>query len=290
MRITAEGIEVRIPGKADRTFKTLAEFAAALPGLRGDFEVEQKPPPAPPTEPTTLDPSANKPKGQKIDITPGKIPVLEMLRFLADYSGLAVVHDSKDQTLATMEITVLVEIRGADDVIVEAHLAANGVLLFRRTLPNGKQIIEVRTALSRSGGAEPKARPVVVVGSGRAPVRGAGVGTTRAEGGRRVEALKRGSTQTSAGVTFSEIPEMVRAQVELNGAEGVFVRHVSKEARGRGGALGVFERYDIVTRIGSRVVRSPRDLVDELSRYERGEDMTIRLLRKGGTKILRVKA
>jgi S1-C subfamily serine protease len=52
----------------------------------------------------------------------------------------------------------------------------------------------------------------------------------------------------------------------------------------------VFERYDIVTRIGSRVVRSPRDLVDELSRYERGEDMTIRLLRKGGTKILRVKA
>ncbi len=289
MRITADGIEVRIPGKDARTFKTPADLAAALPGVRGDFEVEQTPPPPPPKEPTTLDPTAEKPKGQKIDITPGKIPALEMLRFLADYSGLPVVHDSKDQALATMEISVIAEIRGADDVIVEAHLAASGVLLFRRTLPNGKQIIEASTVSRRGGGGEPKGRPVVVVGSGGARGEGGGGRPTRAEGDRRVETSRRRSTQTSAGVTFSSIPSMVRAQVELEGGEGVFVRDVSEETRGRRGALRVFEKYDIVTRVGAHAVRSPRDLVEELARYHVGEDMTIRLLRKGGTKILRVK-
>ena len=280
MRISDEGIELRIPGKDPRFFKTLGELSSALPGLRGGFEIEAAPPPAPPRQATKLDPTPDRAKGRKIDITPGKIPALEMLRFLADYTGLSVVHDSKDQTLATMEIPVIAEIHGADDIIVEAHLAASGVLLSRRTLANGQRIIEARTLSSRADGGEPRSRPVVVVGAGK---------DARAARGRRVGASQRVAKPGSAEVTFGEIPDVVRAQVELAEGEGVLVLDAAKGRRTRTGVLGVLQRYDIVTRIGSRSVRSPRDLVDELARHRRGEEITLRLLRKGGMKILLVR-
>jgi hypothetical protein len=295
LRIAGDRLELLIPGKEPLRLSSPAALAAAFPGLEGSFAIEAlAPPPSAGGEGAAtaggavsrIEPPGRIPRGQRIDMLRGKIAALDLLRFLADYTGVPVVHDANDRALAANEIVVVADVLGADDTIVLAHLAASGIRVVRRRLFGGKEIFEVSTAQHGQSGAEVKPTPIVVVGeekAGSARDRSRPRDPSAHEGG-----APRGSREDLGGIAFSEVPEMVAAQVELPAGEGVFVFAVDERDRERRGGLRVLEKYDIVTRVGERVVRSPRDLIEELGRYETGQELTLRYMRRGVTTIVRI--
>jgi hypothetical protein len=82
-------------------------------------------------------------KGKRVDILEGRVPVKELLRFLADYTGLPTIVAGEPQGGVDAVITVAAAIRDADAAVVQALLEANGWLLERRKLPGDREILEV---------------------------------------------------------------------------------------------------------------------------------------------------
>ncbi len=81
---------------------------------------------------------------RKVLISEGKIPLLQFLKFLADYTGLPLLHDSTDQNIATKEIHIVSDIQ-ADEEVAKALLEVNRFRVFREVLPSGKEIIKVES-------------------------------------------------------------------------------------------------------------------------------------------------
>ncbi len=98
-------------------------------------------------------------KGTRVDITSGKIPVEDFLKFLSDYTGIPTVGS---EVKPTDTIHVVSEIRGADDVLVKELLKASGWSMEKKTLSNGRQVLRVyRTGKKPSNEIEGK--PVIRV-------------------------------------------------------------------------------------------------------------------------------
>ncbi len=93
-----------------------------------------------------------KVSGKSVYITEGKIPLLDFLKFLSDYTGLPVLHDSKDSSIASQEIQIAADIPEADEEMVMAILEANGIRVTREKLPGGKEVLRV----NRIQGASPR--------------------------------------------------------------------------------------------------------------------------------------
>ncbi len=81
--------------------------------------------------------------GQRTDIVSGSIAINEFSRFLADWTGLSVLVDSG---ISQKQIVVSSNIVNADAEIVRAILLSNGCVVQREKLPNGREVLRVRSA------------------------------------------------------------------------------------------------------------------------------------------------
>jgi hypothetical protein len=90
--------------------------------------------------------------GHSVHLTAGTIPVTDFLRFLSNYTGLPVLHDSTDQNLTTGQITIAADIPEADEDVVKAILEVNRVRIWREVLPNGKELLKVESIVAATGG------------------------------------------------------------------------------------------------------------------------------------------
>ncbi len=81
--------------------------------------------------------------GQRIDIVSGSIGINEFSRFLADWTGLSVFVES---AISQKQIVVSSNIVNADAEIVRAILVSNGCVVQREKLPNGGEVLRIRSA------------------------------------------------------------------------------------------------------------------------------------------------
>ncbi len=96
-------------------------------------------------EKSSLDQMPRSPSysGQRTDIVSGSIEINEFSRFLADWTGLSVLVDSG---ISQKQIVVSSDIVNADAEIVRAILVSNGCVVQREKLPNGGEVLRIRSA------------------------------------------------------------------------------------------------------------------------------------------------
>jgi type II secretion system protein D len=123
------------PGAAGANAAAGAPGQAAAPGA------------APPTM-VQINPSDQITPGQKVNITEGKIPLLDFLRFLSNYTGLPLLHNSNDPNIASKEIQIAGDIKEADEDLVKSILEINGFRVIRETLPSGKEVLKVESMVA----------------------------------------------------------------------------------------------------------------------------------------------
>ena len=91
------------------------------------------------------------------------------------------------------------------------------------------------------------------------------------------------------GVVLTRVPKIVRAQLPITSREGVLALDVDRNLAQLRGDLRLLERYDVITTIDRRPVSTPAAMVEELNRFSKGDEFTLRLYRKGSLKIYRVR-
>ena len=278
LELAAGGLTLNLPGREPVGFASIEKLLKAHPGLAGRFQVEK----AAPAVSGRIEPDLRKKKSQPVDILKGSASALELLQFLADYTGLPIVHDSSDKMLASVRVPFTADVKGADYEVVKAHLEAAGLRLSERKLPGGRRLIEVSGS---SGSARPrplKARPIIVVGREKTP----GVKIQR-----RRQAVDPASpvVEDYMGVVLTRVPRVVRAQLPITSREGVLALDVDRNLAQLRNDLRIIERYDVITTIDRRPVSTPAAMVEELNRFSKGDEFTLRLYRKGSLKIYRVK-
>lgn len=91
------------------------------------------------------------------------------------------------------------------------------------------------------------------------------------------------------GLVLTRVPEVVRAQLPITSREGVLALDVDRNLTQLRGDLRLLERYDVITSIDRHPVSTPEAMVEELNRFSKGDEFTLRLYRKGSLKIYRIK-
>jgi hypothetical protein len=279
LSLSEQGIILAMPGREPRRYSSLADLLQEVPELEGEFVIGGREPSqkkAPGTKKAVrADPAR---KGKAIRIEAGEIPVLEFARFLADYTGLPVVHDSRDKGLSDGVIVVPAPIDAADDELVRKILSKNHVRVTERQVGTRRAII-LESLDASSGSGEPEEDPIVIVG---------GLGTGRSgTPARRVARGPEAPTGTYAGLTLGPVPDMVRAQIDLAEGRGVMVVEVDEKASKKRPEVALLKSFDIVTHVRDVPVSTAEKFVDAVNSVGRGESFYYRLLRKGTTKILR---
>jgi len=293
LTLGVDGFILAETGKAQRKFGSLEELVDAVPGLRGEFSVKARED-APAGRggasrtPARQDLLEGRPgrKGEKIRIEAGQIPVLELARFLADFKGMPVIIDSGDKTF---EGTIMVPaaVPAADDALVTRMLEAGHFHLRESKLREGTQVLLIESSGAPAGPVEPESHPVVIVGEEQG-------GTGRALQGepgraRRVARGPEGRASSYGGLVLEPIPEMVRAQVDLESGQGLFVDRVDEETKKSHSEFAPLRQYDIITHVNDVRIDSAGDLVVALKKVLPGEYLQYRLIRKGVTKIARAR-
>ncbi len=99
---------------------------------------------------------------QRMDLVRGSVQVVDLLRFVADRTGLTVIPVGD---LRRREIRVVDDVENVDVAVVQAYLEANGIRLFRRRIAAGQDVIEVRAGgASTDAGSEVRAKPIILIG------------------------------------------------------------------------------------------------------------------------------
>jgi type II secretory pathway component GspD/PulD (secretin) len=107
------------------------------------FLAAGSPAPAGDDKTVSVEPGAEALRGKRIEIAAGDITVQQFLHFLADFTGLPVVAEA-GAVESTIKITA--PIKDADGDLVQAILEANRLHVARKTLPGGKEALEVTSA------------------------------------------------------------------------------------------------------------------------------------------------
>ena len=112
-------------------------------------------------------PRSSKYEGQRIDITPGDIPVEEFVRFISDYTGLDVIYTGgaaaggRASPAGGREIKITSPILNVDGEMAKAILESNGYKVEQRKLSTGRELLEIGPVTANSTSAT--VRPVEVV-------------------------------------------------------------------------------------------------------------------------------
>ena len=276
LELAADGLVLHLPERAPEKFGSLAELRKAHPALAGRFRLEAA------ARADRIVPDPETTRSQPVDIVAGRIPALQLLQFLADYTGFPVVHDSGSEALAKRESLFSADVKGAGYEVVKAHLEAAGMALSQRELPGGRRLVEVAVAAGQARPRPLKERPIIIVGKGTSAA-------SRPEPRRRADDSRRLELEAYMGVVLAKVPEVVRAQLPITLREGVLVLALDKNLTRIRPDLKLLERYDIITTIDRHSVSSPQGVARELSRFSKGDEFTMRVYRKGSLKIYRIK-
>ena len=264
-------------GKSPRRFRSLAEIAQSIPGVRGEFVV-MKGPAAVELDGTVA--ARQGRKGKTARIAKGEIPALELVRFLADHTGVPIIYDARDRALAQKVVVVPAVIEQAGYELVKKILESNGFRLSEWKTRKGEPALLLESSALATAPREPEARPIVVLNQ---PGRG-GLQP-------RLTAKRRGAShsdfQKYAGLVLCQIPDRVLAQVDLDSGRGVLVDEVNRELAAGRRWIAVFKRYDIITHVDGARITTAADFVRILNSMKPGEPFQLRVLRKGITRILR---
>jgi hypothetical protein len=275
--ISADGALLEMPGRPPRRFRSFEDLALEEAGLEGAFIVlERKAEPV--EEKDGPAKSARRERG--VRIARGEVLAMDLLRFLSDYTGLPILHDSTDKGL-DRTIVIPSEITAADDRMLRSILQANRILVQEAVTSSGERVLEVSTTDSPAGPEIPEPRPIIEVSKDR------DAGPARRRRGTRVARGPDDVPRAFDGVVLEAIPEVVRAQVDLESGLGMLVTAVGESAVGRRGGLGHLQRHDILTHVGTTPVTSARRFADAWNSMGTGEEFEIRVLRKGIVRILR---
>ncbi len=280
LSICDESAVLEEAGRETRTFRSLAEVARALAGRRGEFEVRAVLAGVDAGKRTVEGRPGRKEK--PIRIAPGEIPALEFVRFLADYTGLPVIYDSTDRALAERTIHIPAPIKAADRHLVKRMLEANRFRVTESASGPEGRVILIESADAPAGPDEPRPRPIVVVGEEHE--------RRRVEGSRPAARTAKGPESGAArhaGIILEDVPEVVRAQVDLEEGRGVLVSDVDEAVAKASRDLSALKRYDIITHVNDTVVTSPAKLAAAINALLPGEVFHLRVLRKGILTILR---
>jgi len=107
--------------------------------------------------------------GGRIDISAGDIEVLEFLKFLATYTQMPLIVDTRNQQALKTTITIAADMVNVNDEIVIAILRTNGFLVTRFTLPSGREVLQVEPQQAAVPTPdEPSENPLISVAEGRA--------------------------------------------------------------------------------------------------------------------------
>jgi hypothetical protein len=277
--ISKDGALLLEEGKAARRFETLADVARELAGAQGQFQVEAAAPPEP-TRSEKIEARAGR-KERPVRISSGEIAAIDLVRFLADYTGLTVIHDSADKSLADRMITVPSPIAKADDHLVKRLLEANHFRVTESaTGPEGRVLL-VESTDAPAGADEPRPRPIVIVDGED------GQGTPSGErSGVRVARGPVDGPVRSSGVVLEELPEVVRAQVDIPDGRGILVSDVDESLTRGATDLSVLRRFDVILNVNDAIISRPAKFTEALNALAPGEAFQIRVLRKGIVVIL----
>ncbi len=281
LRVTSEGLVLEVPEKEPRLFESARDLVEAVGTLEGRFLVEAHDA----GEDGVILPSGTPRKTTRI--AAGEIPVLELVRFLADARGVPVLHEAEDPTFRGV-VTVPKEIPEADEAVAKAILEANRITVRDRTLPSGERVVLLSgpgRAKSASTDETDVPYPLVVVegaGGRRRTVRSG----TSPKGDRRVARGPGPDAVSWEGVVLEPVPEVVLAHVPLLPGEGILIREVDEETARRFPEIDGLRRSDILTHVNEIAVRRVEDLPGSVSVLEPGAAIRYRVLRKGFTRIL----
>jgi S1-C subfamily serine protease len=90
-----------------------------------------------------------------------------------------------------------------------------------------------------------------------------------------------------AGVVLADVPDLLRAHLELPQGQGILVDSVDRERLAAARELALLERYDVIVGIDGTRIATAEQFVKTLNGYARGRAFELRVLRKGVTRILR---
>ncbi|HVR73010.1 MAG TPA: hypothetical protein VMT52_01705 [Planctomycetota bacterium] len=277
LSISADGALLDLPGRLPRRFRSFEDLVREAPGLEGAFIVLERK--AEPDEEKD-GPARSARRERGVRIARGEVSAMDMLRFLSDYTGLPILHDSTDKGL-DRTIVIPSEIVAADDRMLRSILQANRILVHEGVTSSGERVLEVSTADSPAGPDVPEPRPIIEVSKAR------DAEPARRRRGTRIARAPDDAPGAFDGVVLEAIPDVVRAQVDLDNGLGMLVTEVGEGAGRRKGGLGLLQRHDILTHVGTTPVTSARRFADAWNSMATGEEFEIRVLRKGILRILR---
>jgi len=235
-------------------------------------------------------------KETRVDILPGEIPLAALGRFLSDSTGLPVLYDTGALGMANKRVIVTAPIRDADYAVVKAILEANQILIAERELPGGQRILILDPATSPAGSnAGPVPTPIVVIRDSvisDSVISDSVISDSGKPGPSRVETVHAASEsnvppgRVYGGFRLTVVPEVARAQTDLQKGWGVLVAGLDPETPRRASALKVLRPYDIVTHVERDPVDGPEELIEALEALPSGTKFQFRVLRGGVTQII----
>ena len=259
VRLGVDGVITNVPGRAREVIEGRWKRATRVGGVSAEPK------------------SAGRER--RIDMLEGDSTLRQFLQFLSDSTGKAVVAGASMGNLDAT-INLAARITDADDTIVKALLDVNGYVVRERTLDSGRKVLIVEAA-SKPGSVIPEKRPVIRVGSSSSR---RNLRTGRTESRRPPDGRRAGN-----GLTLSPVPAALRVQLDLPRGAGVLVAAIDDGATAGRPDLASLQRHDVVTHVGDERIETGEAFVEALNRYARGDEFTLRVVRRGRTRILRVK-
>jgi hypothetical protein len=226
LRLTRAGAVLEVEGEAPRRFTSIEEVVRTASGTRGEFAIEE----AETGAEAVLEPTAGK-KGAKARIEQGEIPVVELARFLADATGLPVIHDSNDAAIAERKITIAAPIEAASVEVVKRLLEVNRIRV-REERVERRLTLRLESMSEDGGLVEPSPHPIVVSGQGpREPARKEGARDRHGAPARAAKGPEVGQIAYH-GMVLAPIPEALEAQLPKDEDRGVLIDSVGDDPAG----------------------------------------------------------
>ena len=278
--IARDGATLIREGAKPQRFKSLAELFKASPGLRGSFEVEH---PAPLTGERDITLEAREGRlGNSVTISPGEIPALEFVRYIADATGLPILHDSTDRAVSERMINVAAPMRNVGIELVKALLEANHIRVTESSSGSEGRVLRVESMDTPGTVTEPKAVPIFDVKEG--PLWHPN--PEAAQAARRTAKGPQDGPARLTGMVIEAVPEILRAQLDMDVGRGVLISELDESAVKESKLLSVLKRFDVVTHVEDRGINTPAQLVEAINALPQGLAFQFRLIRKGTTAIV----
>ncbi len=275
--IARDGVTLVREGERPFPLSSIADLLKEFPGLQGSFDVEM-PAPRPGSKVVTMEARKGR-RDSTATISQGEIRALELVRYLADATGLLVLYDSADNSVLERRIVVAAPTRAGVEV-VRAMLEANRIRVTESSSGAEGRVLRVESMEAPQGHLEPKPVPIFEVKDGR----GASSGSEATV--RRVAKGPKDGPVRLAGMVLEEVPEILRSQLALDIGRGVLVAELDEASVKENRALSVLKRFDLITHVGDRGIHTPRMFVEALNELPKGSTFQYRIIRKGTTTIL----